>query len=71
MYIVYIYAHWPLPIYAIGHCPFLKKNVKIFVQKMVMLAGTRQTAVLQVTDCSVVPKSFTKSSTAKTYDGKE
>ena len=54
MYIVYIYAHWPLPIYAIGHCPFFKKNVKIFVQKMVMLAGTRQTTVLQVTDCSVV-----------------
>ena len=52
--IVYIYAHWPLPIYAIGHCPFFKKNVKIFVQKMVMLAGTRQTTVILVTDCSVV-----------------
>ena len=28
MYIVYIYAHWPLPIYAIGHCLFLKKCEK-------------------------------------------
>ena len=46
----------------IGHCLymplvialFFKKNVKIFVQKMVMLAGTRQTTVILVTDCSVV-----------------
>ena len=33
MYIVYIYAHWPLPIYATGHCPFFKKKCENFCTK--------------------------------------